>query len=982
MTHDPKEQLEVEDPTVRVLVDQLGWTELSSQETEEMRGSLKEVVLVPILQRAIKRLNPWISEENIHRVIRSIIQIQASSTIEANEKIQGMLERGTTVIQDKLDGLGQKSQDVRLIDYRSENFNENEYHVVRQFRILHYKENKPDIVLFINGLPIVVIECKSPTLRNPMAEGMLQIFRYQETEDKFRNVGCPKLFNTVQIVVSTFKDQTKLATNLTQVRHWSEWKEPYPYSLEDIEKKLGRIASSQDRFLFGVCSKENLLDIIQNFIVYERENNKIVKKVCKYQQYRAVNKLVKELIKKKSTRGGVVWHTQGSGKSLTMLWTAVKLRRIEKLHNPTLVIVTDRIDLDDQIQGTFIRCGFHNPIHIKSASHLQEVLKDPVGQTIMTTVQKFQESADEYPTLTENENVYVLVDEAHRTQYKMLAANMRQAIKNGTFIGFTGTPISKKFRNTIDTFGSYIDVYDHRQAVADGATVPIFYEGRLVELSVTNNSLDQLFSRIFRDYSEKEQEKIKQKYATPEAIATSSSRIKLICLNILEHFEKFIAPNHFKAQIVTVSREAAVKYKQILDELGAPSNEVLISKNHNDIEALVRFHKSKTEEKEIIRRFKEETEPKIIIVCDKLLTGFDAPVEQVMYLDSPLKEHTLLQAIARVNRTYHNKQYGLVVDYWGISQDLQEALDMFTTDETEGLINLDYKKENLPRLQASHNVAINFFPAGYLPDMEKCVQYLEPEDRRATFNTLFLRFSKYMDMLLPDPLALPYVRDFKLLAELRTRARNRYRDDQLSLDECSDKVKQLIEEHIKAEDITYLIAPTNIFSQKFDEEIKRLSNDEARASEIEHAVKHEIHIKIHEDPIYYESLKERLERIINDFKEGRINAAKQLTLMQTVLDDTRHPEKHAQEMGIDQNIAPFYNLLNQEIPGKDFKEIAKEIYTTLDELAVVDWGFKEDIKREMRRRLKRILRNKEFNEDMIESLIIKLMDLAHARFVR
>ena len=601
----------------------------------------------------------------------------------------------------------------------------------------------------------------------------------------------------------------------------------------------------------------------------------------------------------------------------------------------------------------------------------------------MTTIQKFQESATEYPVLTEQTNVFVLVDEAHRTQYKMLAANMRQAIKNGTFIGFTGTPISKKFRNTIDTFGSYVDIYDHKQSVADGATVPIFYEGRLPELSISGEkNLDKLFDRVFRNYSEAEREKIKKKYATAETIALATERVRMICLDIIEHFEKFIAPNNFKAQIVTISREAAAKYKQILDELGAPSSEVLISKNHNDIEALVPFHKSKNTEKEIIRKFKEEADPKIIIVCDKLLTGFDAPVEQVMYLDSPLKEHTLLQAIARVNRTYENKNYGLVIDYWGISQDLQEALDMFTIKETEGLINLDYKKENLPRLQATHNVAINFFPNGYLPDMEKCVSYLEPEDKRATFNTLFLRFSKYMDMLMPDPLALPFVKDFKLLAEIRTRARNRYRDEQLSLSECSEKVKQLIEEHIKAEGVIHLIAPTSIFSQKFDEEIKKLSSNEARASEIEHAVKHEINIKIHEDPIFYESLKERLERIIKDFKEGRINAAKQLQLIQIVLEDMRHPEKHAEKIGIDQNVIPFYNLLKEENSKKDAKDVAKEIYTALDDLAVVDWGWKEDIKREMRQKLKRILTNAGFSEEIIESLARELIDLAKARFNR
>lgn len=998
MTHDAKELTEVEDPAVDVLTQHLGWTELDSCAAEEMRGSLKDVVLFPVLMNAIKRLNPWITNENAQRIIRNITQIQASSVLEANEKIQGMLEKGTTILQDKGDGLGLKSHDVHLIDY--EKIDNNEFNVVRQFRVMHYKENKPDIVLFINGLPIVVIECKSPILRNPMTEGMMQIFRYQEIYDMFRNIGCPKLFNTAQIIVSTTKDQTKYATNFTPERHWSEWKAPYPFTLDDLQKKLGRAPTSQDIFLFGVCQKKNILDIIQNFIVYEREKGKVIKKVCKYQQYRAVNNLIQRLTKKKSRQGGVIWHTQGSGKSLTMLWTAVKLRRIKELENPTIVLITDRTDLDEQIEGTFKRCGFPNPIQSKSSKHLQELLRDPVGQTIMTTIQKFQDASSEYPVLTESSNIFVLVDEAHRTQYKMLAANMRQAIKNGTFIGFTGTPISKKYRNTIETFGSYVDVYDHKQAVLDGATVPIYYDGRLVELSITGHTIDQLFDRIFRDYSQKEREKIKQKYATSEAIATATQRIKTICLDIIEHYEDHIAPNGFKAQIVACSRLAAVKYKKILDELGAPSSEVLISKNHNDEKELVHYHKSQTQEQEIIWQFKEEKYPNIIIVCDKLLTGFDAPVEQVMYLDSPLKEHTLLQAIARVNRTYQGKKYGLVVDYWGISQELQGALDMFTTEESDGLIPKDYKKEILPRLQASHNAAINFFREIDINNIDACVQYLKPEDKRVTFDQRFKIFANYMDMLFPDPLALPFVKDMKWLAEIRIRARNKYRDEQLSFTECSDKVRQLIEEHIKADGITHLIEPTSIFSKKFDEEIERLNSQESKASEIEHAVKHEINFKVHEDPVYYESLKERLLRIIRDFKEERINAAQQLEFLKDVMEEIRHPEKQAKKMGVDPKIAPFYNIINESLKSsneyiredgasygssknpENQKDISKQIYAALDELAVVEWSFKEDVKREMRRKIKRILRAANYNEDDIESLTVKIMDLARSRFVR
>ncbi|MCD6229324.1 MAG: type I restriction endonuclease subunit R, partial [Candidatus Diapherotrites archaeon] len=971
----------------------LGWVEIDTQRADELRPSLKEPVLTEILRKKIKELNGWISEENTSRVIRSITGVQAASVLEANERIQAMLEKGTTVRQDKKDGLGLKSHDVHLMDCK--NIENNDFNVVRQFKVLHYKENKPDIVLFINGLPVVVIECKSPAIQNPLEQGMVQIFRYQESQDSYRNTGCPKLFNTAQIVVSTYNYKLKYATNFTKERHWSEWKEAYPLKLDDLQKILGRTPYSQDIFLFGVCSKKHLIDIIQNYIVYEKEKGKIVKKICKYQQFKAVAKLIKKISQKKTAKGGVVWHTQGSGKSLSMLWTAVKLRKMQEPANPTIVIVTDRTDLDDQIRGTFQRCGFSNPVQTKSAKHLQELLADPVGQTIMTTIQKFQDATDEYPTLSENFDIFVLVDEAHRTQYKTLGANMRKAVPNATFIGFTGTPISKKYRSTKETFGDYVDVYDHRQAVKDGATVDIFYEGRMPELTITGNSIDEIFDRVFADYSQKDKERIKKKYATPEAIATAATRIKLICVDIIKHFETHIQPNKFKAQIVACSRRAAIIYKQALDDLNAPSSEVLISKNHNDESEFIPHHKSKTEEREVIRRFKEENDPQIIVVCDKLLTGFDAPIEQVMYLDSPLKEHTLLQAIARVNRTYKNKKYGLIVDYWGVSQDLQDALDMFTVEESKGMIHTDYKKEILPRLQAAHNAAMNFFMDVDKKDTEACVQSLAPEDIRVTFDQRFKLFSNYMDMLFPDPTAIPFIKDLKWLAEIRTRAKNKYRDEQLSLRECSDKVRQLIEEHIKAEGITHLAEPTSIFTEKFDEEIERLTSDEAKASEIEHAVKHEITFKVYEDPVYYESLRERLDRILHDFKAGRMDAAEQLELLKEILGEIRHPEKQAEKTGIDLKVFPFYNILSETSDNmivmeqqatygeqKSLKGISNEIFKALDELAVVDWQMKEDIKREMRRQIKRVLRANNYPADKIESITVKLLDLARARFVR
>ncbi|MDD2638205.1 MAG: type I restriction endonuclease subunit R [Methanothrix sp.] len=978
---DQKEIIEVEDPAVEVLTDHLGWTEITADDTNLMRDSTRQPILVSAFLEAVKRINPWISEENAQRVVRSVVNLQATSVLEANEQFQTMLERNVTIPQDLGDGLGLKSRDVFLIDHQ--NLENNEFNVVRQFRVQHYQECIPDIVLFVNGLPIVVIECKSPDLRNPMGEGIKQLFRYQEMGDRYTNLGCPQLFRTVQIVASTHKDRTMYATNFTPERHWSEWKEPYPLTIDDVAKELGRIPTPQDIFFFGVCSMENLLDLIRNFVVYEREEGRVVKKLAKYQQFRATNKTIERIVKKR--QGGVIWHWQGSGKSLTMLWTAVKLRGL--LPNPTMVIVTDRTDLDAQIHGTFERCGFPNPIKASSSKNLKALLTNPVGQTVTTTVQKFQDAADEYPVLSDDKNIFVLVDEAHRSQYRSLAANMRRALPNACFLGFTGTPISKKDKDTVLTFGEPIDRYDHNQSVNDGATVPIYYEGRMPNLQIIGNSIDQLLRRIFSDKTDDELEKIKKDYANLETIAEASPLIRQIALDIVNHYESHIMPNGFKAQVVAVSRLAAIRYKEALDELNAPPSEVLITVGHNDDNVYQPFSRSKTEEAAIIERFKKERDPKILIVCDKLLAGFDAPVEQVMYLHKPLKEHNLLQAMGRVNRKFPKKEYGLVVDYWGVADELQTALRMYSEEGIDGLVRTDYKKEILPRLQAAHQAAMNFFRE--VPPQkdgesykEACLQYLEPEDRRVAFDQRFKLFSRYMDMLLPDPRALKYGRDLKWLGDVRARARNRYRDDQLSLEDCGEKVRALIEEHIRVEGITQVLEPTSIHSEEFDEEVDKLISPEAKASEIEHAIKHEINIKLDENPVSYESLKERLERILEDYRQRRIDEAERLRLLQETLEEVRSPEKHALRLGVDPEVAPFYELiLTKSDDDKDaMKPVAQEVHGILRELAVVDWHQKEDTKREMRRQIKRVLRAARYPSDEIQDMTSEIVDLAARRF--
>jgi type I restriction enzyme R subunit len=987
-----------EDPAAELL-ESIGYTFVSSEDLDKERSSQKEVILISRLEKAIRKLNPWISDENLKKAVREIANVQAVSLVDANEKIHTALVHTISFEQDL--GQGKKGQSVHFIDF--EHPENNEFIVTRQFWVQGSKKAIcPDIVVFVNGIPLVVIECKSPTIQNPIEEAITQLIRYQEAEDRFKGQGAPRLFETAQILVATCGQASMFGAVGTSHMYYAEWKVPFPLTLDSLQKILGRIPSPQDVLIYGVLHPANLFDMVRNFIAFEVDKGRTIKKVARYQQFIAVNKAIERILSAKvpTKRGGVIWHTQGSGKSLTMLWLAVKLRRIMEFENPTIVIVTDRIDLDTQISGTFERCGFPNPERAKSVAGLRDLLKAGVGKTIMTTIQKFQDATTEdiHPVLTEEKNLFVMVDEAHRTQYKSLAANMRRAMPNACFLGFTGTPIDKKDRSTIHTFGPYIHTYNIEQSVKDRATVPIYYEGRLPDIRIEGESLDAIFERVFKDYPSDERERIKTKYATLEAVAGAPKRIERICLDIIEHYEKFIQPNGFKAQIVAVNRDTAVTYKETLDRLDAPESALIMSASHNDPERLAKYKLIKEKQQALIDRFKDKNDPlSILIVCDMLITGFDAPVEQVMYLDSNFKEHTLLQAIARVNRISQGKDYGLVVDYWGISRFLQEALSIFHPKDIEGVMRP--KSEELPRLESRHRAAMRFFDRVNKDNLEACIKVLEPEDVRAEFDIAFRRFSQSMDMLLPEPSALPYVKDLKWLGKIRNAARARYRDSRLDLADCGAKVRKLIEEYIHVSGIEQILEPISIFSERFDKEVAKLTSTEAKASEMEHAIRHEISVKLEEDPVFYQSLKERLEKIIEERKQERIDAAKQLKLLQTITDEMKNVHKVAEEMGMSETEFAFYNILSkkdgdhgegkisEERPSYGGrkgpnKELAGLIFESLEKLAVVDWMHKDDVQREMRRQIKRHLRAAGYKLEEVEPLTIKLMDLARVRIRR
>jgi type I restriction enzyme R subunit len=991
-----------EDPAVEIL-QALGYTYVAPEVLEAERESLKETILAERLGRALKKLNPWLSDDNTNKAIRTITTVQAASLLDASEKVHTDLTYGISLEQDR--GEGKKGRTIRFFDF--DDPGKNELVITRQYRVQGVKKQiVPDVVVIVNGIPLAVIECKSPTLGDKWrAEAIEQLLRYQEIGENYRELGMPRLFETVQVLVATCGQAASFGTVTTPPRFFAEWKSAYPRSEADVERLVKRLPAPQDTLLAGLLAPEVLLDVFRNFTVFERDDKtgKTIRKIPRYQQYGAVSKAIARAgnAKRPTERGGIVWHTQGSGKSLTMLWLAIKLRRDEAHENPTLVLVTDRVDLDEQIAKTFQACGFPNPQRAESVRELRDLLRGPGGGTILTTVHKFQDLAtkgkrSEFPTLTEARNVFVLTDEAHRTQYGSLAANMRKALPNAAFFGFTGTPIDKKDRSTLQTFGPYIDTYTIEQSVKDGATVPIFYESRLPELRIVGNSLDAIFDRVFADRSKEQREAIKQKYATESAIAEAPKRIEAICLDLVDHYTKFIQPNGYKAQVVACSRDAAVLYKETLDRLNAPESAIIISGTNDDEVHLVKHHTEKDERKRLVARFLKPADPlSILIVCDMLITGFDAPIEQVMYLDSPLKEHTLLQAIARVNRICDDiKTYGLIVDYWGVSEALQEALAIFSPGDVKGAMTP--KGDELPRLQTRHQAAMRFFlRVKARDDLDACVNVLLPEDVRAEFTEAFRRFAQSLDMILPDPKGLPYTRDFRWLGKIRKAASARFRDPSLDISDCGPKVRKLIEDAIVAEGIQILVQRVSLFTPEFEDKLKALKSDEAKASEMEHAIKNEIHVKLDEDPAYYLSLRQRLEEIIEARKARRIDAAKQLELLQALVKDLKGPTEQAAKVGLSSTGFALYGLLHADKPSLAADAPAERygakpdpakvaLATILEEavaphVGIVDWVSREDVQKDMRRLVKRQLRAAQVPEDKLDPLAEQVVDLLKRR---
>lgn len=941
-------------------------------ESIKFRDSFREIVFEDVLRKSIKRINPWIEDDQINEVVRRITTPQANSLLEANREIHDLLLENISVSENRK--TGEKSPSVYLIDFK--NPEKNSFIAISQFKVNIPGTEKhiiPDIVLFINGLPLIVVECKSPAIADPIGEAIEQLMRYSNRRGA--KEGNEKLFWYNLFMIATSRQKAKYGTITAEYEHFVEWKDPYPYSLSDIDPEKN--ITSQDVLVQGMLSKENLLDILHNFTLFKEDPEKgVIKIVPRYHQFRAVKKIIKRLKEKKLPRekDGIIWHTQGSGKSLTMMFTVRAMYHDKELEDYKIVFVTDRKELEKQLSETSKSIGF--TVHVAdSIQKLKNLLKTNTPDLIMAIVHKFQERdlKTQFPVLNESEKILVMIDEAHRTQYKLLGANLRRALPNSIKIAYTGTPIEK----TEITFGEYIDKYTIKQSVEDGVTVEIVYEGRAHVSEIKNEEeLDKKFVDVFSEVSKDERKLIMGRY-TWRAYLEHEKVIKAKAKDMIEHYITHVFPNHFKAQVVAVSRLAAIRYKKALEEALKEKIEELEKTGYNEsdleilknlkIEVVIsglpndppEYHEFTNPNRHdiTIKSFKlpfgkkengVEGNVGIIVVKSMLITGFDAPIEQVLYLDDVLTDHNLLQAIARVNRVYKNKSKGFVVDYVGVLKNLRKALSIYADEDVELIDEVVRNKEKaLDELRFIHGLINEFFKKygieNWRENIDECIDLLVDEEVRDEFIYLVRAFNRAMDSVLPDPEALKYVTDLKILNFIKESARNRYRDGKLSIKDASKKIREIVEEFLISKGIDPKIPPLPLLSDEFLEKIKVKSAKE-RAQELQHAIIEYINIHIDEDPEFYERFSERLKKILEEYRNNWEILAKELEKLREVLKKGREAEE---TFGFDpKKEMPFFGLLKKEIYGKvPIEELDKD---NIDFLVGLTKDMLEIIKREIK----------------------------------
>ncbi len=1059
------------------LLQNLGWQYLTPAEALDLRGGklgnvLLEGILVPWLREhnrvRFKGKELPFTEGNILSALQAL-DVRAhghaplhDGLVRTNEKIYDLLCLGKS-LQQTVDG-DIKSFTLHYIDW--EHPENNVFHVTEEFAVertgcrgesqpTRTRTRRPDIVLFVNGIPLCVIECKSPHIKDPIREAISQQIRNQKDDE------IPYLFLYSQLLLALSKNEAKYATTGTPAKFWAVWREDnidiagadghlplkdavnIPLTEAQADKlfaenewlvrekpaeygMLKRQVTEQDRALYALCRPERLLELTYRFILFDAG----VKKIARYQQYFCVKKIMDRIrIRERDgrRRGGVVWHTQGSGKSLTMVMLAKSIALDPEISDYKIVLVTDRVDLDDQIYRTFHHCG-KEVEQAKTGKHLADMLKGNKQRIVTTIIDKFEAAVGRHAVRNDDPNIFVLVDEGHRGQYGPRHAKMRRALPNACYIGFTGTPVMKKDKNTVEKFGGLIDTYTIDRAVADKAVVPLLYEGRHVEQYVDSKGIDAWFDKITANLSKEQAADLKKKFSTTDQLNKAAQKVMAIAWDISEHFRDNWQGTGFKGQLVAQDKATALLYKKYLDEFGMVSSEVLISgpderEGEEDLykenkltvqrfwKATISKYGSEREyNKQVINAFKNAEHPEIIIVVDKLLVGFDAPRNTILYLTRKLKDHTLLQAIARVNRLCDGKEFGYILDYRGVLENLDHALDLYSSlpefdagDIRDILTDVSVETQTLPQ---KHSILWDTFKeVKNRQDEEAYELLLADEELRAKFYERLSAFSKTLAIALssagfleetgPEKLSR-YRADLKFFSKLRTAVRRRYAEA-VDFGEYEPKIQKLLDTHVGTGEVERITPLVNIFDKDaFAREVAKLPNDAAKADTIAHRTARTIHERMQEDPAFYKRFSELLIATIAAFRQERIKANEYLRkvteIMNAVLSRTgdRIPDKLA---GYDVAKAYFGSLretLERFDKGDDgfeagLADLALGIDKIIEQNRIVNWASDIDIQNRMKNEIEDLLfdfkdqTGFEITFDDMDAIMEQCLDIARVR---
>ena len=950
---------EFDQKNVIELLKNMGYIYLSPEECNAARGErLKEVILKDITRKQLMEMNSFeykgtvrkFSSSNINKAIEALDMPLTEGLIKVNEKIYDEIILKKSLEEFLEDGT-KKNFSLQYIDW--ENPKNNVFHFTQEFVVekqdqsTKEKTKRPDIVLFVNGIPFCVIELKASSVS--LKQGISQMIGNQKKEN------IPHLFKYVQLVLAGNTREVRYATTGTPAKFWAVWKEEEKLDIESLV--TGRLATELDRTIISLLNLDRVLEIIREYTLFD--NN--IKKVARYQQYFGIKKTLERIQTFDNTgkrNGGLIWHTQGSGKSLTMVMLARVLRR--RISNAKIIIVTDRKELDSQIKKTFTQSGFSNDIiQAASGSHLNSQLLSKESKIITTIINKFDKVFN-IGSKIDDPNIFVLVDESHRTQNGQLHAKMRKVFPSGCYIGFTGTPLMKKEKNSFTQFGKEIHRYTINQAVDDKAVLTLLYEGRLVDQWISDESgLERKFEMISRNLNDEQKEDLKKKWGRFQKVASSERRLEMIALDINEHYKNTWQGTGFKAMLATSSKFEAIRYHQIFEMYGDVKTAFVISSADNregnedihdenkllvqkELERIVREYGNLDDyETKIKEEFCDGDDVEILIVVDKLLTGFDAPVAVGLYVDKELKEHKLLQAIARVNRLYEGKDYGYIIDYRGLLGNLDKALTSYSSlegfdeDDIKGAV-IDIKK-HLDELKANYSYLKDIFnPIKNKEDKEEYEIYLADESKRQDFYERLKNYAKSLNICLASQGILDllskqeldnYKKELKFFSNLRKSVRLRYHEE-VDFGEYEEQMQKLLDTYISANEVNRLTKLVNIFDDKnFDEEIQRVQGKRAKADTIRNAIDKVITMKYDENPAYYENLKDRINRVLEEYRQKRISEEEYLNSMNDVMNDIRNgsvEETYPGPIANNRSAQVIYDNIKEDIYEPIVAKVAEE----------------------------------------------------------